>query len=39
MGFVRDLAAGTIVGSAAGLESSGEKAAKKAAALQADVTG
>lgn len=36
MGFVRDLAAGTIVGSAAGLESSGEKAAKKAAALQAE---
>lgn len=36
MGFVRDLAAGTIVGSALGLESSGEKAAKKAAALQAE---
>lgn len=36
MGFVRDLAAGTIIGSAAGLESSGEKAAEKAAALQAE---
>lgn len=36
MGFVRHLAAGTIVGSALGLESSGEKAAKKAAALQAE---
>lgn len=35
MGFVKDLAAGSVVGGALGLESSGEKAAQQAAALQA----
>lgn len=34
MGFIKDLGAGSVVGSALGLESSGEKAARRAAALQ-----
>ena len=36
MGFVKDVAAGTVLGGAFGLESSQEKAAKRAARTQAD---
>lgn len=36
MGIINDLASGTIIGSALGLESSGEKAARRAADAQAE---